>query len=38
VKTLGLEEHKPISHDELRKQLQGVTLSDLIIAERDERR
>jgi hypothetical protein len=36
VKTLGLEEHKPISHDELRKQLQGVTLSDLIIAEQAE--
>jgi hypothetical protein len=36
VKTLGLEKHKPVSHDELRKQLQGVTLSDLIIAERDE--
>ena len=38
VKTLGLEEHKPISHDELRKQLQGVTLSDLIVAERAEGR
>jgi hypothetical protein len=37
VKTLGLEEHKLISHDELRQQLQGVTLSDLIVAERDER-
>jgi len=35
VKTLGLEEHEPVSHDELRKQLQGVTLSDLIIAERN---
>ncbi len=38
MKTLGLEEHEPVSHDELRKQLQGVTLSDLIIAERAEGR
>jgi len=38
IKTLGLEGHKLVSHDELRKQLQGVTLSDLIVAERAEGR